>query len=102
MYDIIYILNVNKYRKPTLSMSFVYIYAIYAMYSSSCMCLQSPPEFNYYVPFINTTDIRRAIHVGALSYGSNAEKVEIALGNVRSVFYYNCEVLDPYKSHRYV
>ncbi|XP_064401450.1 probable serine carboxypeptidase CPVL isoform X3 [Halichondria panicea] len=41
----------------------------------------SPPDFNYYVPFINTTDIRRAIHVGSLSYGSHAEDVEMALGN---------------------
>ncbi len=49
--------------------------------------VQSPPDFNYYVPFINTTDIRRAIHVGSLSYGSHAEDVEMALGNVSAIKY---------------
>ncbi|XP_064401452.1 probable serine carboxypeptidase CPVL isoform X1 [Halichondria panicea] len=39
------------------------------------------PDFNYYVPFINTTDIRRTIHVGSLSYGSQSEDVVMALGN---------------------
>ncbi len=49
------------------------------------LSVQSPPDFNYYVPFINTTDIRRAIHVGSLSYGSHAEDVELALGNVSAI-----------------
>ena len=49
--------------------------------------VQSPPDFNYYVPFINTTDIRRAIHVGSLSYGSQSEDVEMALGNESAIKY---------------
>ncbi len=43
------------------------------------------PDFNYYVPFINTTDIRRAIHVGSISYGSQSEDVEMALGNESAI-----------------
>ncbi|XP_064401463.1 probable serine carboxypeptidase CPVL isoform X5 [Halichondria panicea] len=44
-------------------------------------CRTASPDFNYYVPFINTTDIRRTIHVGSLSYGSQSEDVVMALGN---------------------
>ncbi|XP_064401251.1 probable serine carboxypeptidase CPVL isoform X1 [Halichondria panicea] len=39
------------------------------------------PDFNYYVPFINTTDIRRTIHVGSLSYGYHAEVDRLKIGD---------------------
>ena len=44
---------------------------------------QSPPEFNYYIPYINSVDVRKAIHVGNLSYGSQSTQVEKSLMNVR-------------------
>ena len=43
---------------------------------------QSPAAFNYYVPYINQTSVRSAIHVGNLSYGSQSDMVEKALVNV--------------------
>ena len=44
--------------------------------------MQAPPEFNYYLPYINKTEIRQAIHVGSLNYGSQSDAVEMALINV--------------------
>ena len=41
-----------------------------------------PEEYNYYVPYVTMDTTRAAIHVGNLSYGANAEEVELHLANV--------------------
>ena len=46
---------------------------------------QGPPEFDYYVSYLNKTSIRKAIHVGNLTYGSQSDAVEMALINVRFI-----------------
>lgn len=43
---------------------------------------QTPDAFNYYIPYINKTSVRSAIHVGNLSYSSQSDMVEKALVNV--------------------
>ena len=52
------------------------------LYSPFPLLPQSPAAFNYYVPYINQTSVRSAIHVGNLSYGSQSDMVEKALVNV--------------------
>ena len=41
-----------------------------------------PPEYGYYVPYLNQNSTRAAIHVGNLSYGAHAGDVEMHLLNV--------------------
>lgn len=41
-----------------------------------------PPEYGYYLPYINMDTTRAAIHVGNLSYGAHARDVEGHLTNV--------------------
>jgi vitellogenic carboxypeptidase-like protein len=40
-----------------------------------------PEEYNYYVPYINGSSTRAAIHVGNLSYGAHGTDVELHLIN---------------------
>ena len=44
--------------------------------------VQEPAAYDYYVPFVNRTDTRLAIHVGNLSYGAQSVQVETSLLNV--------------------
>lgn len=43
------------------------------------MMTNDPPEFAYYEEYLNQPSVRRAIHVGNLTYGGNAEQCERAL-----------------------
>lgn len=60
---------------------------------------ESPEEFGYYVPFINTTSTRKAIHVGKNAFHDNNPDVEMALLNdIMASMAYNFSVLlDNYK-----
>lgn len=46
--------------------------------------VQSPAAFGYFPHYLNQDAVRRAIHVGNLSFGSQSEAVELALINVSS------------------
>lgn len=59
---------------------------------------QSPPDFQYYGKLITRAHIRKAIHVGNLTYNSG-EKVEQALINdiLQSVKPWLAEVMNNYR-----
>ena len=81
----------NLYPYPT------YFYNITGMTNYDNILRQDlPEEFDYYIPYINRTDIRRAIHVGNLSFGGQALDVMIALVNdsIQSVAEYLTVLLD--------
>ena len=49
--------------------------------------IQEPAAYDYYVPFVNRSDTRFAIHVGNLSYGAQSVQVETSLLNVGVVMW---------------
>ena len=58
-----------------LSLSFIFGVSLF-------LPVQEPAAYDYYVPFVNRTDTRLAIHVGNLSYGAQSVQVETSLLNV--------------------
>lgn len=40
---------------------------------------QEPPDFGYYVNYINQSSVRKLMKVGKLPYGATADKVEQAI-----------------------
>ena len=81
----------NLYPYPT------YFYNITGMTNYDNILRQDlPEEFDYYIPYVNRTDIRRAIHVGNLSFGGQTPEVVAALVNdsVQSVAKYLTVLLD--------
>lgn len=45
--------------------------------------MQEPEDFNYYIPYVNQSSVRSAIHVGNLSFDSDSTAVALALSNVK-------------------
>ena len=60
--------------------------------------IQSPAAFQYYGPYLERSDTRKAIHVGNLTYNSG-EKVEQHLENdmMQSVKPWLAEVMNNYR-----
>lgn len=69
--------------------------------SSSCACdviLQSPIEFSYYNRLLELTDVRKAIHVGNVTYNSGVAVEKHLIGDVmQSVAPWLAETMNYYK-----
>ena len=92
------LLNGDLYPYPT------YFYNITGVTDYfNILRINSPEEFNYYVPYVNQTSVRSAIHVGNLSYGSQSDMVERALVNdiMGSVADWLATLMDNYKTLLY-
>lgn len=48
-------------------------------YVWSCPYFQAPPEYNYYIDYINQPSIRKLMKVGAMPYGAQSDAVEKAI-----------------------
>lgn len=49
------------------------------MSSVSCSYFQVPPEYNYYINYINQASIRKLMKVGKMPYGAQSDEVEKAI-----------------------